>query len=65
MSAIDFKELPEPHLGSGMQDTFELFARDFLIYFGYEIYVDPSRGADGGKDLAGCGKTRSFIGRNP
>ncbi len=51
MPAIDFKEIPEAHLTNGMQDTFELFARDFLKYLGYEIVEDPSRGADGGKDL--------------
>jgi len=51
MPVIDFKEIPEAHLTSGMQDTFELFARDFLKYLGYEIAEDPSRGADGGKDL--------------
>jgi hypothetical protein len=51
MSAIDFKEIPEAHLGSGLQDTFELFARDFLGHLGYKIEEDPSRGADGGKDI--------------
>lgn len=51
MSAIDFKEIPEAHLGGGKQDTFELFARDFLIFLGYNIGEDPSRGADGGKDI--------------
>jgi hypothetical protein len=51
MSAIDFKEIPEAHLGGGLQDTFELFARDFLSHLGYTIVEDPSRGADGGKDV--------------
>lgn len=51
MSAIDFKEIPEAHLGGGLQDTFELFARDFLSYLRYTVAEDPSRGADGGKDL--------------
>jgi hypothetical protein len=51
MSAIDFKEIPEANLGGGVQDTFELFARDFLSYLGYKIEEDPSRGADGGKDV--------------
>lgn len=51
MSAIDFKEIPEAHLGGGLQDTFELFARDFLSHLGYSIAEDPSRGADGGKDV--------------
>ncbi len=51
MPAIDFKEIPEAHLGGGLQDTFELFARDYLACIGYKIEEDPSRGADGGKDI--------------
>lgn len=51
MAAIDFKEIPEAHLGGGLQDTFELFARDFLALLGYEVLEHPSRGADGGKDV--------------
>lgn len=51
MTALDFKEIPEAHKGSGLQDTFELFTRDFLMCCGYEIVEEPSRGADGGKDL--------------
>jgi hypothetical protein len=61
MSAIDFKEIPEAHLGGGLQDTFELFARDFLRDLGYMIDEDPSRGADGGKDLVVIEK-RSGVG---
>lgn len=51
MSILDFKEIPEAHIASGLQDTFELFARDFLRFFGYKIITDPDRGADGGVDL--------------
>ena len=51
MSALDFKEIPRANTGDGRQDTFELFARDFLLYLGYQIDVHPSRGADGGKDI--------------
>jgi hypothetical protein len=51
MAALDFKEIPEAHRGGGLQDTFELFARDFLKVLGYEVLESPSRGADGGKDL--------------
>jgi len=51
MSAINFKEIPEAHLGGGLQDTFELFTRDFLSHLGYTIDENPARGADGGKDL--------------
>lgn len=48
---LDFKEIPEANTGSGLQDTFELFTRDFLAYLGYRIIQDPDRGADGKKDL--------------
>lgn len=48
---LDFKEIPKANTGSGHQDTFELFARDFLKNVGYEIVNNPSRGADGGIDL--------------
>ncbi|EKE03724.1 MAG: putative lysogenic conversion protein (Hypothetical protein) [uncultured bacterium] len=32
-------------------DDWEFFARDFFKSLGYEIILDPTRGADGGKDL--------------
>lgn len=48
---LDFKEIPEANKGSGQQDTFELFTRDFLSFLGYRIVQDPDRGADGKKDL--------------
>lgn len=51
MTAIDFTEIPKAHVGGGLQDTFELFARDFLSLLGYSVLEDPSRGADGGKDI--------------
>jgi len=51
MAVLDFKEIPEAHKASGLQDTFELFARDFLAFMGYKILTDPDRGADGGVDL--------------
>lgn len=51
MAVLDFKEVPEAHLGGGLQDTFELFARDFFLLVGYEVLEGPSRGADGGKDV--------------
>ncbi|WP_019878551.1 hypothetical protein [Succinispira mobilis] len=52
MPIIDFREIPEAHLASGLQDTFELFARDFFVdIFKFKIISEPSRGADGGKDL--------------
>ncbi|MCA6111943.1 restriction endonuclease [Bradyrhizobium cenepequi] len=62
MAALDFKEIPEAHLGGGLQDTFELFARDFLTLLGYEILEGPSRGADGGKDLIAVERRRGVGG---
>jgi len=51
MPILDFKEIPEAHKSSGLQDTFELFARDVLSFMGYIIITEPDRGADGGVDL--------------
>ncbi len=51
MAILNFKEISEAHKASGLQDTFELFARDFLSFMGYKIVTDPNRGADGGADL--------------
>lgn len=48
---IDFCEIPQANTGTGLQDSFELFCRDFLQCMGYEIIQHPSRGADGGMDL--------------
>lgn len=48
---IDFKEIPQANSDDGDQDTFELFARDFLELLNYEMLDGPARGADGGKDL--------------
>lgn len=48
---LDFKEIPQANKGTGAQDTFELFTRDFLSFLGYRIVHDPDRGADGKKDL--------------
>jgi hypothetical protein len=51
MPVLDFKEIAEANKANGDQDSFELFARDFLEYEGYNIIEDPSRGQDRGKDL--------------
>lgn len=48
---LNFKEIPEANKGTGLQDTFELFTRDFLSFLGYQIVQDPDRGPDGKKDL--------------
>ena len=42
---IDFKEIPYA------DDTWELFARDFLAEIGFFIESTPDRGPDGGKDI--------------
>ena len=42
---INFKEIRND------DDTWELFARDFLSELGFYIEFPPNRGADGGKDL--------------
>ena len=51
MPILDFSEIPEAHIGTGKQDTFELLAREFLEYIGFTTVQGPDRGADGGKDL--------------
>lgn len=51
MSILDFKEIPEAHKATGLQDKFELFARELFEYLGYKVIRGPSRGADGGCDL--------------
>ena len=51
MPALDFREIPEAHKSTGMQDTFELFARDFLQHLGYAVMRGPDRGQDGGRDI--------------
>jgi hypothetical protein len=40
---IDFKEISS--------ENWELFARDFFSALGFVIEIDPSRGADAGRDL--------------
>jgi len=61
MPILDFCEIPEAHKSTGLQDTFELFARDFLEYLGYMIEQGPDRGADGGIDIL-VTETRKGIG---
>ena len=48
---LDFTEIPQANKGGGLQDTFELFTRDFLQMLGFRIIESPYRGADGKKDL--------------
>ncbi len=58
---LDYTEIPQANLGGGLQDTFELFARDFLEDLGFEILQHPDRGADGKKDLI-VGEVRKGVG---
>jgi hypothetical protein len=51
MPQLDFKEIPQGNIANGEQDTFELFAREFLEMTGYEILSGPDRGSDGGRDI--------------
>jgi hypothetical protein len=51
MPQLDFKEIPQANLASGEQDTFELFAREFLELFGFKTISGPDRGSDLGRDL--------------
>jgi hypothetical protein len=51
MPQLNFKEIPQANIPSGEQDTFELFARDFLELFGFKALSGPDRGADLGRDL--------------
>lgn len=51
MPIIDFNEIPRANIANGEQDTFELFARDFLSELGFRILSGPDRGQDGGRDI--------------
>jgi hypothetical protein len=48
---LDLKEIPAANSGSGDQDEFELFARDFLEATGFTVVEGPGRGVDRGRDL--------------
>ncbi len=50
MGALDFTEIPGAASGAS-RDSFELFAREFLVEAGYEVAAGPDQGADGGRDL--------------
>jgi hypothetical protein len=51
MAILDFTEIPQANQGTGKQDDFELFCRDFLEYLGYRIISEPDRGQDDGIDI--------------
>jgi hypothetical protein len=51
MPRLDFKEIVQANTASGQQDSFELFAREFLELFGFTPLSGPDRGTDLGRDL--------------
>lgn len=51
MPQLDFKEIAQGNVSTGEQDSFELFARDFMEIMGYEILSGPDRGSDLGRDI--------------
>ncbi|MCB9743402.1 MAG: restriction endonuclease [Alphaproteobacteria bacterium] len=48
---LDFTEIPQAHGSDGKQDSFELFAREFLELIGLRPVAGPDRGPDDGRDL--------------
>jgi hypothetical protein len=64
MAILDYREIPEAHKGSGLQDTFEQFAGEFLELLGMRLVERASRGADAGKDLAAVEVRRGKLGKS-
>lgn len=63
MPVLDFREIPEAHVASGMQDCFEQFTSEALGAIGFKIIEQPARGSDLGKDLIVI-EERKGIGRD-
>lgn len=51
MPQLDFKEIAQGNISNGEQDSFELFAREFMELLGYEVLSGPDRGSDLGRDI--------------
>ncbi len=54
MPILDFNEIPSARADKsppGLEDTFELFSRDFFEMMGYGIISPPNRGPDFSKDI--------------
>jgi hypothetical protein len=51
MPQLDFKEISQGNVADGEQDSFELFAREFMEKLDYKIISGPDRGSDGGRDI--------------
>lgn len=62
MPLLDFKEIAQANLVNGLQDTFEMFARDFFVMLRFQIKEGPDRGQDGGRDLIISEKREGIIG---
>ena len=62
MPIIDFTEIPVANKGGGSQDSFELFAREFLDKIGFKIIDGPDRGADLGRDIIVSEMRRGIVG---
>lgn len=61
MPRVEFKEIPRSNDPTGNQDSFEMFASEFLELTGYRIVSGPDRGADQGRDLI-AEETRTGVG---
>jgi hypothetical protein len=61
---LDFKDIPEANKNTGKQDEWELFCRDALGCFGFQIIEPPSRGADGGKDMIVAEVRKGIVGES-
>lgn len=62
MPILDFKEIAQANVANGLQDTYEMFARDFFILLGFQIKEGPDRGQDGGRDLIITEKREGIMG---
>lgn len=63
MAILDFKEIPAANTANGDQDSFELFAREFLKAKGFSIIENPDRGQDDGRDIIVSEDRLGIIGR--
>jgi hypothetical protein len=61
MPVLDFKEIAAANAGPD-RDAFELFAREFLCYRGFEVAEGPDRGPDAGRDLVVLERRTGLVG---
>lgn len=62
MALVDFEEIPSSKGGQPGQDSWVLFAREYLSAIGLTIESGPDRGPDSGRDLLVIEKRRGIIG---